>query len=240
MSNKPFLRAIALLFLPAFLLFTACDPDAIRGNGDLVTETRDEKDFVGLDISVPGKVVVQQGAAFEVEVQVEENLLPYLKTEVKSGDLHVYFSRDVRDVDDLLVTVTMPELSSVRLSGSVIFESSGSFAGDVLDLNLSGSCIAEMGNASYSKISLELSGSGHIELRGEATVLDASLSGSGHLDALSCPVETADIRLSGSGSAKVDVSDTLFAKISGSGEILYAGDPVVDTEISGSGRVKKI
>ena len=77
MLNKRILRTIALLLLPNLLLFTACDP-ALRGNGDLVTETRNEKDFDGLDVSVPGKVVVRLGDEFKVEVQVEENLLPYL------------------------------------------------------------------------------------------------------------------------------------------------------------------
>lgn len=233
------MRAIALLLLPTLLLFTACDP-ALRGNGDLVTETRSEKNFDGLDVSVPGKVVVLSGDEFKVEVQVEENLLPYLKTEVESGDLFIYFSRNVRDVDNLVVTVTMPKLVSVNLSGSVEFVANDAFSGDILDLNVSGSGIVEMGNVNYNKLSVELSGSGNLDFRGKSIVLDASISGSGHLDALSCPVETADIHLSGSGSAKVNVTDKLIAHISGSGEILYEGNPVVDADISGSGRVNKI
>ena len=239
MLNKRILRTIALLLLPNLLLFTACDP-ALRGNGDLVTETRNEKDFDGLDVSVPGKVVVRLGDEFKVEVQVEENLLPYLKTEVESDILHIYFSRNVRDVDNLVVMVTMPKLASANLSGSVKFVANDAFDGDILDLDISGSGLVEMSNINYKKLSIELSGSGNLDFRGEAVVLDASLSGSGHLNALSCPVKAADIRVSGSGSVKVDVADTLKAHISGSGEILYEGDPVVDADISGSGRVKKI
>ena len=239
MTNKSILRTIALLLLPTLLLFTACDP-ALRGNGDLVTETRSEKDFDGLDVSVPGKVVVLLGDEFKVEVQVEENLLPYLKTEVESGDLFIYFSRNVRDVDNLVVTVTMPKLVSVNLSGSVEFVANGAFAGQLLDVDLSGSGKVEMGNINYEKVAFNLSGSGNINLRGEATELETFLSGSGHLNALGCPVKIADIHLSGSGSAKVDVTDKLTAHISGSGEILYEGNPVVDADISGSGRVKKI
>lgn len=240
MLNKSILKTIALLLLPALLLFTACDPTAIRGNGDLVTEARDEKDFDGIDASISGKVVVLQGTEFKVKVQVEENLLPYLKTEVKSGDLHIYFSHNVRDVDNLVVTVTMPELTSIRLDGSGELEANDVFASQLLNVDVSGSGSVEMGNIKYGKVSLDLSGSGNINLGGEAVELDASISGSGHLDARSCPVATADIHLSGSGSAKVDVSDKLIAHISGSGEILYEGNPVVDADISGSGRVKKI
>ncbi len=239
MTNKSILRTIALLLLPALLLFSACDP-ALRGNGDLVTESRSEKDFDGLDVSVPGKVVVLSGDEFKVEVQVEENLLPYLKTEVESGDLHIYFSRNVRDVDNLVVTVTMPKLVSANLSGSVEFVANDAFVGQLLDVEVSGSGKVEMGNISYKKASFNLSGSGTINLRGEILELETFISGSGHLNALDCPVQVADIHLSGSGSAKVDVADKLTAHISGSGEILYEGDPVVDADISGSGKVKRI
>lgn len=239
MLNKRILRTIALLLLPALLLFNACDL-GLRGNGDLVTETRDEKDFDGIDASIPGKVVVLSGAEFQVKVQVEENLLPYLKTEVKSGDLHIYFSRNVRDVDNLVVTVTLPELASVHLSGSGEIVANDAFAGHSLDLNVSGSGFLEMNNLDYNEVSLGLSGSGNVDLGGEAIKLEASISGSGHLDALSFPVKVADIQLSGSGSAKVDVAEKLTAHISGSGEVLYEGNPVVDADISGSGRVKRI
>jgi hypothetical protein len=107
-------------------------------------------------------------------------------------------------------------------------------------MDMSGSCIVEMGNISYDKVSLDLSGSGDIDLGGEADELDVSLSGSGYMDALGCPVKTAEVQMSGSGSMKLDVSDKLTARVSGSGQIRYEGAPVLDVEISGSGSVKKI
>lgn len=240
MLNKRILRTIALLLLPAFMLFTACDPTAIKGNGDIVKEVRDDKDFDGLDIAIPGKVVVHTGATFKVEVQVEENLLPYLKTVVESGKLQVYFSHNVRDVDNLVVTVTMPELVSVNLSGSAVLTSSDAFSGQLLDLNVSGSGNIQISHIDYNKEAVDVSGSGHINLSGEAIVLEASVSGSGQVNALDCPVKNADVNVSGSGSVKLDVSDKLKARVSGSGDVMYTGNPVVDADISGSGSVRKI
>ncbi|HRI60096.1 MAG TPA: head GIN domain-containing protein [Saprospiraceae bacterium] len=241
MTNKRNLSASALLILPALLLFTACDPDAIRGDGNLVTETRNEKDFDGLEVSVPGKINLKHGANFKVEVQVEENLLPYLVTEVEpDGNLHIYFSREVRDVDGLVVWVTMPELESVQMSGSAELVTDGIFEGASLDLDVSGSGEIRMNFIDYDDIDIQLSGSGYIELEGTGGELNAHVSGSGDIVALDCPVREAEVHVSGSGTVKVDVAQKLTAHISGSGDVYYQGSPVVDSEISGSGRVVKI
>jgi hypothetical protein len=218
------------------ILFTACDPDAIRGDGDLVTETRDEKDFTGLNVSVPGKINVKSGTTFKVEVQVEENLLPYLRTEVESdGNLHIYFYKEVRDVDGLVVSVTMPQLESLDLSGSAILATDGVFEGPSLDLDVSGSGKVTMNFIDYDDVDVQLSASGRIELEGAGGDLNAHISGRGDIVALDCPVREADVRISGSGAAKVDVLYKLKAQISGSGEVWYEGNPVVSSEISGSG-----
>lgn len=241
MLNKRNLGAVALLILPALLLFTACDPEAIKGDGDIVTETRDVKDFDGLNVSGSGAIRVKQGAAFKVEVRVEENLLPYLMTEVEAdGDLHIYFSKNVRDVDGLVINVTMPVLKSVNLSGSAELTTEGVFESTSLDLTVSGSGEIRMDFIDYDDIKVQLSGSGYIGLEGTAGELNARISGSGDIVAIECPVRDADIHVSGSGSAKVDVSQKLTAHISGSGDVYYQGNPVINSEISGSGRLVKI
>ena len=239
MLNKSILKTAALLLLPALLVLPSCDP-ALRGDGDIVQETRNEKDFTGLNVSVEGKVNVKLGTDFKVEVQAEENLLPYLKTEVEAGELHVYFSRNVRDVDGLEVSVTMPALESMQLAGSAELVTDGVFEGAKLDLSVSGSGETRLNFIDYDALKVHLSGSGYIELKGTAGEMEAHLSGSGGIMALQCPVREADIHVSGSGSAKVDVAEKLTAHISGSGEVLYEGDPEVESEISGSGKVKKL
>ena len=47
------------------------------------------------------------------------------------------------------------------------------------------------------------------------------------------------VSVSGSGNAKVNVSDRLDAEISGSGSIIYLGDPEISAITRGSGRIEK-
>jgi hypothetical protein len=52
------------------------------------------------------------------------------------------------------------------------------------------------------------------------------------------PGELYEAKVSGSGNMYVHAEDTLLALIAGSGDITYSGNPVLDVQMSGSGRVR--
>lgn len=116
------------------------------------------------------------------------------------------------------VTVTLPEVSQLRIKGS--------------------------GNASYRgfvqpELNLEISGSGSIDLGGTTERLEADISGSGQVEAFDLSTKAARLRISGSGEIRVTVAESIRARISGSGRIKVAGQPPLrDTEVSGSGKIK--
>lgn len=83
-----------------------------------------------------------------------------------------------------------------------------------------------------------LSGSGKVELTGEAAVAEYSLNSSGKIDALDLEVADVDATSTGSGPMFVWATDLLDATITGSGDIIYRGNPVVSTTITGSGSVR--
>jgi len=59
-------------------------------------------------------------------------------------------------------------------------------------------------------------------------------------EAENAEVRAADIKISGSGNCTIKALETLKARVAGSGDVRYSGDPRVDTSISGSGTVKKL
>lgn len=241
MTHRSILNLTALLFVCTIISLTSCDWGSTRSEGDIVTEIRSAKDFHALDIEVSGKVVVHTGPAYKVEVQGEETVMPFLETEVKNGSLHIYFSQNVRDVDDLLITVTAPAFDEFEVSGSAEVLAHDPLDGTDLDVSISGSGDIELTDVDYDRIDLNVSGSGEILLQGIAVQsIDYHVSGSGDLDALDCPTPKATAKVSGSGTVRCHVLDFLRATVSGSGDVLYLGNPTVDAEVSGSGKVKKI
>lgn len=89
-----------------------------------------------------------------------------------------------------------------------------------------------------SLVSVILSGSGKVELAGDAVVAEYTLSSSGRVDALDLEVPAVDATSTGSGKIFVWAVDILDATITGSGDIIYRGSPTVATTITGSGTVR--
>lgn len=83
-----------------------------------------------------------------------------------------------------------------------------------------------------------LSGSGKVELVGDAVLAEYSLNSSGRLDALDLQVPDVDANSTGSGDIFVWAIDFLDATITGSGNIIYRGNPLVSKTITGSGNVR--
>ena len=88
------------------------------------------------------------------------------------------------------------------------------------------------------KLNAILSGSGRIDLSGEAVKVDYTLNSSGRIDALNLVSFDAIASSSGSGKIFVWATDFLEATISGSGDIIYRGDPRLSFRITGSGSLR--
>jgi len=189
------------------------------GSGTVKTETRTVGAFTGIDIAVPGKVVIERTGAAGLSVTADDNLLPLFTSEVKDGTLYLAVAKDKSFQGRLPVyQIGVAALGDVRVRGS----------GDVTATQLDG--------AALSVIS---SGSSEVRLAGRADSLTLSVAGSGGVDASQLLANQAKVVVSGSGNATVNASDSLDAQVSGSGEVRYLGSPKLTKDIKGSGSVKQ-
>jgi len=90
-----------------------------------------------------------------------------------------------------------------------------------------------------AKLDATLNGSGKIEMMGDATTASYTLNGSGKVDALDVMVGNVEATNTASGNIWVYATDFLYVTITGSGDIIYRGDPVLNYKITGSGRVRR-
>ena len=79
-----------------------------------------------------------------------------------------------------------------------------------------------------------------MELEGKADFAEIDLTGAGDIDAADLKVQTADVSLTGLGSATIWVTETLTGTITGAGSIEYYGDPQTDLENTGLGVFKSL
>lgn len=238
------LQRYAPLFALACLALAGCginidwDGPAVAGSGISTTESRSMPAFDRIDLSGEYDVVVEVGQPRSLTITGDDNLLPLVRTEVRGGTLHIDRKEDFRTHRNIRIEISVERLEGFRSGGSseVVVRNVKSSA---FDVGVSGS--SELtANGDFGDLRASISGSGEIRMEGTADEIEASVSGSGDLDLLDVAARTANIGVSGSGGATLNVRERLEANVSGSGDVRYAGRPSVRGEVSGSGRVEPI
>jgi len=138
------------------------------------------------------------------------------------------------------VSIQIPatQLKAVYLSGS------GSLKGTIhasedLKLVVSGSGPFNASIEGAEDINSTISGSGDITISGSCEHLNLQISGSGSLRAEDLSTKTAEVKIAGSGNARLNVSERLMASVAGSGNVIYSGNPSkVEKSVAGSGRIR--
>lgn len=210
------------LLCSIILFLNSCFADRISGSGRITSETRVLSNTNFTEIRMDGSmdVLIKQGDSVKIVAKDYENTLPYLETRVVGNTLVVSY-RDHTWLNNTAgeVTVTLPKLTNVELTGS--------------------GNIGTIGSYRFGDIGLLISGSGNFSFAGTAKNMNAKISGSGNIRAYELPCEAANVKISGSGDMQLNVSRQLDATITGSGDIVYKGTPSVNASITGSGRVVK-
>ena len=215
----------------------------IKGNGNVISETRTTKSYDEIQVSGFFDVVLVSGTEGEITINGEENLLPYIKIEVENNALKIFTDKksniSCSKGKTILITVPFEVISKIALSGSGDLKTKNTIKSDQFSAKLSGSGDLTL-DLMASNFEFSLSGSGDVNLTGSSNDFISKMSGSGDIDASNLKSKNADIAISGSGDVKVFCSESLKARVSGSGDIIYKGDPKsVDKKVSGSGEISK-
>ncbi|GAA3739528.1 head GIN domain-containing protein [Flavobacterium ginsengisoli] len=235
----------SILLLALAIFFTNSTVNAqnkIQGNGKVVTETRSTRDYDGIKVAGSFDVDLVSGKEGKITIKGEENLLAVIKVEVEDNSLKIYVEKGTQirtSSGKIQVTVPFEKISELSLAGSGDIQSKDVIKNDKFSIKLSGS-----GNFTLpvdtNNLELNVSGSGNVRLKGTATNFSAKLSGSGDINAADLKSKVVEANVSGSGNSKVACDESLTARVSGSGNIRYVGNPEKkDTKVSGSGTISK-
>ncbi len=166
------------LLIMIVLLLSACGQRAIRGSGDLVTESRNASGFDRIEARGFGDVSITQDGTESLTVEADDNVMEYITTEVKGRTLELGFE------DTLIVSPTrltfslhLKDLVGVNISGSGNIEAE-SIETDRLEIKISGSGDATVWTT--ESLDVDISGSGSVNYYGQPSV-NSSTSGSGQI-----------------------------------------------------------
>lgn len=226
------------------LIFVSCDAQkwrSISGEGPVVSQDLNIRGFTGVANSLHANITLTRGSDYQVTIEGQQNIIDIIKSNVAGGVLKFSTDKSIRNAKRLQIHITMPTLTYVSVSGSGKLQTSSKFdnLGD-LDVKVSGSGDIRL-NVEASDVNGRVSGSGDLYIKGSADQFQIGISGSGDIDAEYLSVSDLDAKISGSGSAVVNVTNSIDASISGSGTIRYRGNPdKVKSRVSGSGSVRSL
>jgi hypothetical protein len=227
-----------IILLIASTSFISCA--SVSGDGNVRDEKRNISAIHAVKTSGSVDVEIKTGNDYSLLVENDENLLPYLVTDIDDGTLNIHYKHGYSVMNDhAKVVLTAPALDKLITSGSGDINSDGVIKNsNEIEINTSGSGNV---NATVDAPSVKVtgSGSGDISLSGRTKDFNCKISGSGDVKCQNLKSENAVIHVSGSSNVHVFASVSLKVNVSGSGDVFYAGNPASpEIHIAGSGTVK--
>lgn len=188
-----------------------------KGSGHMASEVRDLKGFRAIDVGGVFHVEITAQKEFSVEVEADDNLLQYIKTEVRGGKLNIEMDKKVSTKNPMRIRISAP---------------------DIDDLDVSGAANVTITDLKNTGISVDSSGASKIKIMGETAKLAVDVSGATKVDAEHLKSENATVEASGASHVGVNVTGQLRADASGASKIVYSGSPTnVEKKSSGASHI---
>ena len=214
----------------------------VRGSGDMASEEREISDFSAVDFAGIGTVLIELGQEETLRIDGEDNLLQYVETEVRGDTLHIEMRDGVTIIptQSMFFYLTASEIDSLSVSGLGNIDTPGLEA-DQFSVSISGGGDINLADLEAKELNVNISGLGDLHVDdGSVNKQTVSISGGGNYNAQDLSSDIAKIAISGLGSAMVWAMEELEVDISGGGSVRYKGNPAVDENVSGIGRIEKL
>jgi hypothetical protein len=226
------------------VLFFSCNISVggrrINGNGKIASDVRNLSSASKIKLTGDMDVIVSPGAT-SVKVETDENIIPYILTEMDGGWLEIKTENNlnINSNNPVRVYISTPRISDVKVTGSGNVSTQSRFDAD----NRIGFGVTGSGNVTFDvnapAVDANITGSGSLRISGETRDLNINLAGSGNYEGPQLKSENAKVSIAGSGGADLFVEENLEVKIMGSGSVRYGGNARVNKKIMGSGSVEK-
>jgi len=216
-------------------------------------KTLELPEFKGIYVNSNYTIYLKQTNKQEVTVEALTEIFSASEFKVENGILMVNLERKPEaankslwaKIDDIKLNPTMKlyvsvkNINDIQINGGGKVISENSIAADYINLAVNGSGSLDV-DIKGNTVKAEVSGSGTLILKGYATSIEAALSGSGNLKGFDCPLETAKVKVSGSGLCELNVTNNLEALVLGTGSIKHKGSTkTASKKIYGAGTVDR-
>jgi hypothetical protein len=199
---------------------TIAGNDKITGSGRLVSQTRVVGTFSGIQVTNFAKVFITQDTLESLRIEVDDNIMDRVNTSVAGGILSVGLKDGSYNGVTVNVYASMKTIKRLESMGAADFSNTVPIVTDT--------------------IVCRIIGAGTITLTGSAVYEAAEIVGAGTIKNFGLSTSRCSASISGTGNIEVNVSGQLDALITGTGAIIYDGNPsTVHPVVSGVGSIQQ-
>lgn len=199
-------------------------------------ETRSISGVRDIVFSMPGTLIITQGTNESIVIDADSSIARSVVTRMSGSRLVIERADGSSSGASITILLTVKDLASIEQTGEGHIEADGLATGS-LRLVTRGAGDVRIDGMDVDALRVATYGVGAIDLSGSATQQDVEMYGAGVYRADRLVSSDTTVELRGAGRVAVQSTNTLDARIWGSGVIEYTGNPRVSQDVSGSGRV---
>ncbi len=190
----------------------------IQGNGKRELQKRQVAAFTSISTNGTFTIEVTCQKDPSLEIEGDENVLDFVKTEVNSNILRLENSQNYSVSEPIRVKISLPNLEGLAVNGTG-------------HINVKG--------LKNDKFEIDTNGAPTVTVAGTTKMVDIAANGAGKVDAQNLHATRAVVDARGVAKVDLDVSDQLDVEISGPSSVTYNGNPTVNKNIHGPGKLTR-
>lgn len=239
MKAKQLQRLGIFVFLSLILSSCWFIGPSVRGNGNVTEEVRQVAQFDEVHVSRGMNVYITQGSPAKIVVVADNNLHEVIETRVEGNVLKVFVNENIRWAKEKKVMVTVEKLTGVSTSSGSNVWSQNQIMSENLGLKASsGANLTMEVNAKYLKA--DCSSGANIKLTGLAKDAEMEASSGANLVGGDLKADNCKMKASSGANVSATVNQSLDARASSGGNVVYYGEPnSTNVRFSSGGHIHK-
>ena len=215
------MRKLAWLLLVVAVVLPACHHERIggvKGSGKRETQKRQVAAFTQISTEGAFHIEVTCQKELSLEVEADDNVLPLVTTEVSNNVLRLSNTSGYSANEPVKIKISVPNLEVLSVDG----------AGNI--------DIKGMKNESFK---VDADGAASIKVSGSTKLVDIHTNGAGRINTNNLRAARGVVNSNGAAEVEVDVADQLDVTVNGPSSVYYSGNPVVNKNVNGPGKVER-
>jgi hypothetical protein len=214
------MKKLALLLLIS-LLVAGCHHGmrgGVEGSGKRERQKREITAFTSISTEGAFTIEVVCQKDLSLEVEGDDNILPLVTAEVRNNVLRLSNSGRYSASEPVKFRISVPNLEEFRVSGAGKIDIKG------------------MNN---DKFKIDADGAPTINVSGNTKFVDIHSNGAGKINTNNLNAARAVVNSNGATQVELDVNEQLDVTVNGPSSVTYKGDPVVNKNVNGPGKVER-